>query len=253
MTSLIASAVTLGAIVAGTAVGMFLAKVLPDHHLKKSTEDTIKLASGMLATLAALVLGLLVASAKQSYDATSTQITQTGAKIALLDNLLAHYGPDANQTRQDLHDALAAGIARVWPEENSKVSGEAALEQSRGFIKIQNELFALAPSTDPQRSILAQAQQVCNELVQSRWLVIEQAQAALPLPLFFMLVSWLTVLFTGIGLFVPRNATALIAVALAGLSFSQAIFLIIELDRPLDGLMKVSSAPLVKVLENLDR
>ena len=252
MGSLTAGLITLVSICMGTLTGMFFGKILPDHHLRKATEDTVKLASGMIATLAALVLGLLVASAKNSFDITTEQIAQTGAKIALIDNLLARYGPEANPVRHDLRDVLAAGIARIWPSQKTKLSSSQALEVSSGFNKVQDDLFALTPSTDTQRTILSQTQQVCNDLIQSKWLVIEQSQGALPLPLFIMLVSWLTILFISIGLFAPRNGTALAALFLTALSFSAAVFLIVEMNQPLDGMLKVSSAPLRKVLEHLN-
>jgi hypothetical protein len=252
MSSLAAGLITLVSIFAGTLIGMFLGKILPHHHLQKATEDTVKLASGIIATLAALVLGLLVASAKNSFDSTSEQITQAGAKIVLLDNLLTRYGPEAKPVRQDLHDALAAGIARIWSGQKAEPSGSKALEITTGFPKVQNDLFALEPSTDAQRTILSQAQQASNDLLQSKWLVIEQSQGTLPLPLFIILVSWLAILFVSIGLFSPRNGTALAALFLAALAFSEAVFLIVEMNRPLDGMLKISDAPLRKVLEHIN-
>ncbi len=210
MNALIAGLITFISIAVGIGVGMFAGKRLPGHHLQKSTEDTVKLASGMIATLAALVLGLLVASAKNSFDTTSAQLTQGGAKMILLDNLLARYGPESKTTRDDLRATLASAIARIWPESADSSSGAAALEVNTGFSKVMDDLLSLKPSTDAQRAVLAQAVQVSNDLLQSKWLVIEQTQGALPLPLFVMLVSWLTILFVSIGLFAPRNATALV-------------------------------------------
>jgi hypothetical protein len=251
MNSISVGLITVISIFGGTLFGMYLGSILPEHHLRENTKETVKLASGMIATLAALVLGLLVASAKNSFDTTGAEMTQVGSKIMLLDRLLARYGPEAKPIRQDLRDALADGIKRVWPDKKSATAGSAALEERSSFAKVQDELFALKPTTDFQRATLAQAEQVSNDMLQSRWLLIEQTQGALPTPFFIVLLSWLTMLFISIGLFAPRNGTAIGALFLCALSFSAAIFLIVEMNHPLDGIVKVSSAPLRKVLEHL--
>src|SRR2546430_12499922 len=116
------SSLTIGLISAGYIIGralfgLLLHGLLPEHHLRDTSKDTVKVVAGMIATLAALVLGLLVGSAKSSFDATSTAITQSGAKIILLDRVLAAYGPESKHGRDQLRRAVAAGIEMFWPEE----------------------------------------------------------------------------------------------------------------------------------------
>ncbi len=253
MSSITVGLITVSCIFGGTLFGMFLTCVLPAHHLRKTTKETIKLASGMIATLAALVLGLLVASAKSSFDTTNAEITQAGAKMMLMDRILARYGPEAKPARQQLHDALSSGVDKVWAEHKSGVQGAAALEKGNGFATFQDMLFQLTPTTDLQRTTLTQAQQLSNDLIQSRWLLVEQSQGTLPMPFFVVLVSWLSLLFMSIGMFAPRNATSITALFLCALSFSAAVFLIVEMNRPLDGIVKASSAPLRKVLEHMNQ
>src|SRR6185503_5998663 len=81
-------------------LGMLLRYVLPEHHFSSDTKDTVKLAMGLVATMAALILGLLVASAKSTYDAESSGVTQMAAKIIFLDRVLANYGDETKEARE---------------------------------------------------------------------------------------------------------------------------------------------------------
>jgi hypothetical protein len=208
----------------------------------------------MIATLVALVLGLLVASAKNSFDTLNAESQSAGSKTIYLDHLLASYGPEAKPARDLIRDSIRAGINRMWPEESNGMTGTQALEAGVGGAeRVQDLLDQLTPTTEAQRRLLAQAQQINNDLQQTRWLAIEQEQTTLPTVFFLILLCWLTALFTCIGIFAPRNMTVYIGLILCAASFSTAIFLIVELSRPLDGVMKISSAPMRKVLEHLDK
>src|SRR4029453_5628978 len=91
-----------GCMFGGALLGLLLSSLLPEHHLRDNSKDTVKVVAGMIATLAALVLGLLVGSAKSSFDALNTEITQSGTKIILLDRVLAAYGPETKDAREQL-------------------------------------------------------------------------------------------------------------------------------------------------------
>lgn len=230
---------------------MLLQGLLPEHHLRDTSKDTVKVVAGMIATLAALVLGLLVGSAKSSFDATNTAITQSGAKIILLDRVLAAYGPETKDAREQLRGAVAAGIEMFWPEEKNVGSGMTAFERANAMEMIQAKLRSLTPATDTQRQLLSQAEQLSNDMLQARWLLIEQAQSVLPVPFLVVLLFWLTMLFLSFGLFAPRNATVIIVLLIGAMSVSGAIFIILEMNHPLRGMIKVSSAPMRKALEHL--
>src|SRR5712672_3076994 len=116
MSSFTIASISAACIFGGVLLGMFLRSRLPDQHLNNDSKDTVKLAAGMIATLSALVLGLLVSSAKSSFDTVGSEITQSAAKIILLDRTLADYGPATRDTRELLRRSVAAGIAAVWPE-----------------------------------------------------------------------------------------------------------------------------------------
>jgi hypothetical protein len=235
----------------GVLLGLWLRSLLPDHHLTNESKDTVKLAAGMIATLSALVLGLLVSSAKGTFDTIGSEITQSAAKIILLDHVLADYGPATKDAREQLRRSLVSGIAAVWPEAKTAVPGMTLIEQANGMELVQAKLRELTPANEVQHQLLAQAQQISGELLQFRWLVIEQTQNALPVPFLVMLLLWLTLLHMSFGLFAPRNATVIIVLFLCALSVSGAVFLIMEMNHPLSGFIKVSSAPMLKALEHL--
>ena len=235
----------------GAVLGLWLSSLLPEHHLRDNSKDTVKVVAGMIATLAALVLGLLVASAKNSFDAVNTEITQSSTKVIVLDRVLAAYGPETKDAREQLRRGVAAIIETVWPEEKTGEAGLAGIERSNRIEGLQTKLRELTPATDTQRQLLSQAQQIIGDLVQSRWLVIEEAQSALPMPFLVVVLFWLTVLHMSFGLLAARNATVVTVLLISALSVSGAIFIILEMNHPLQGMIKVSSAPMRKALEHL--
>ena len=251
MSSLTIGFISAGCIFGGALLGLWLQGVLPQPHLRDTSKDTVKMVAGMIATLSALVLGLLVASAKSSFDATNSAIIQNGAKIILLDRVLATYGPETKDAREQLRRAVADGIEMFWPEEETVGSGMTAFERANAMEMIQAKLHNLTPVTDAQRKLQSQAEQITGDLLQARWLLIEQAQNALPLPFLVGLLFWLTTLHLSFGLFAPRNATVITVLLISALSVSGAIFIILEMNHPLQGMIKVSSAPMHKALEHL--
>ena len=159
--------ISAGCIFGGALLGLFLQSLLPEHHLRDTSKDTVKLAAGTIATLSALVLGLLVGSAKSSFDATNTAITQNGAKIILLDRVLANYGPETKDAREQLRRAVAAGIEMFWPEEKNRGSGMTGFERANAMEVLQAKLRTLTPATDAQRQLLSQAEQITNDMLQA--------------------------------------------------------------------------------------
>jgi hypothetical protein len=251
MNSIVMGLLCFSSIFIGTVLGFYLGRNLPQHHLDSNSKETIKMAWGTVATMSALVLSLLLASAKSSFDTVNTENTQAGAKIIVLDHILARYGPETQAARTGLRNDVASAIQKVWPETHATVPASTVLEGGSGMEHVQEQLSQLTPINDSQRALLAQAQQLSGDLLQARWLVVEQSRSGLPNSLFLILVSWLTMLFMGLGLFAPRNKTVLIVLFLCNISFSTALFMINEMNRPLDGIMKISSAPMLKALDHL--
>src|SRR6516162_5189904 len=99
--------------VGGILVGTLLRRTLPEHHLSDEVKDVVRLGVGLTATMAALVLGLLIAAAKSSFDTQTGQVRQITADLILLDDILAQYGPEARAIREQIRstvDPLADGL-----------------------------------------------------------------------------------------------------------------------------------------------
>ena len=253
MSAVLLSVIAFVCVFGGTVAGLFLRKTLPEQHLTGDSRDAVKMGTGLIATLSALVLGLLISSAKNSFDDMSAAISQSGAKFILLDHTMARYGPQTQPIRQAIRSSIIARIAMIWPEHKTDIDGVAAFEKSPSVEIIADKLRALTPQNDAQRAFQSEALQLCKEILQTRWLVIEEAQVSLPPVFLVVLLFWLTILFGSIGLFAPANKTVLAVLIVCAMSVAGAIFLIEEMDKPLSGLVKVSSAPLIKAVENMGK
>ena len=249
--SLVLGLISAGCIFGGVLLGLLLRRLLPDQHLQDESKDTIKLGAGMVATVSALVLGLLVASAKTSFDTTQEEITQRAAKFIFLDRLLADYGPETKDTREQLRRTVAATIEILWPQKNNGTAGLTEYERLNGTQITQLTLFKLTPTTDAQRQLYATAQALLTDLRQSRWVLIQRSQHVIPIPFLVVLLFWLTMLHISFGLFAPRNGTVITVLLISAVSISGAIFIILDMTHPLQGVIKVSSAPMRKALEQL--
>lgn len=248
MSALAISLISFAFILGGTLFGFYLGHRLPAHHLSSESKDTVKAAWGMMATMSALVLGLLVASAKSSFDSVSSQNTQAAARIIMLDHVLVQYGPQAEGVRHELSRVVSAEVVVDKEGAESSLASPDAMEKENGMEDVETRLGALVPANDAQRGLLSQARQITNDLFLGRILIIEQAHNVLPKMLQAALIAWLTVLFAGLSLFAPRNKTVVATLLLCCLSISFAIYLINDMNRPLQGLVTVSSVPMREVL-----
>jgi hypothetical protein len=229
---------------------MYVRAALPEHHLTADTRNAVRIGMGLVATMAAVVLGLLVASTKGAYDTQKSEVTQMAAKIVFLDRMLANYGPETAETRELLRGSVGSAINRMWPDKESSQAARLDPSVSSGeafFNSIQN----LSPQNDVQRSLKSQIGQVASDVGQMRWLLFEQTESSISLPMLIVLISWLAIIFMSVGLFAPPNATVIVALMLAAFSVAGAIFLILELDMPFEGVIQISPAPMRNALIHL--
>ena len=251
MSPLALSGVIFACIFGGALLGLVIGAFLPAHHMSADTKDAVKLGMGLVATMAALVLGLLVASAKGSYDAQRGNLIQMSTSVILLDRVLAHYGPEAEPVREGLRRAIGAAHERIWP---SSPAAEAQLAPvGAGREDLYDEIQRLAPQNDAQRASQAQALTIAMNLGQTYWLLFEQSGSAISPPLLTVVVLWLTILFCSFAVFAPRNATVIVAMFVSALSVAGALFLILEMDRPFAGTIRISDEPLRRALAQLGR
>ncbi|MCY2929949.1 MAG: hypothetical protein NTV86_10725 [Planctomycetota bacterium] len=238
---------------AGAAGGSYLRTRLPSHHVRRDSQELMKMGAGVIATLTALVLGLLISSAKNSYDTVNEGLTQCGADVILLDRLLGLYGPETKDERLLLRRTVGGMIVRAWPEDMKAFPTLEPVSVGVGLTALHDGMLKLSPQNDAQRSLQSQAVQSIVELRQRRLQVSERGEIPLPTPFLVVMIFWLTVLFASFGLLAHPNPTTLSVLLLCALSVAGAIFLLVEMSHPTTGLMKVSSAPLVKALGILSR
>lgn len=246
MNSMLIGLIVFGCVFGAGLLSLLLRAWLPQHHLSAETKDTVRLAMGLVATMAALVLGLLVASAKASYDTEKSEVIVMASKVAFLDHLLEMYGPDAAETRGLFHKAVQSMIDRLWPQSSAQPAQLAPPTTSAqtAFRALQK----LSPQTDEQRLIKAQAIAIATDFGQMRWLLSAQSGSSISFPLLVVVVGWLAILFFSFGLFSPLNGTVVAALLVAALSVAGAIFLIMELDQPFGGMIQISSQPMTSAL-----
>jgi hypothetical protein len=223
----------------------------PKHHLSEESKDIIKIATGLIATLVALVLGLLVASAKSSFDTKSDELKDGAARIILLDRTLKRFGPPAEEARSALRHVLTSRLEVPWREESLRTLGQDMTARVPSLDDVEDRIRELAPATESQRSLQARALQLTTDLTQVRWLLAQQVESAISIPFLVVVVSWLTVIFASLGLMAPRNTTVLVVIVLCAMAVSTAVLLILELDRPFQGLITLSKEPLRNALNQL--
>jgi hypothetical protein len=233
------------ACVFGSALlGVFLRAMLPEHHLSEDSIGVVKLATGLIGTIAALVLGLLISSAKSSFDTVNSELVHNAASIVLLDRVLAKYGTETQEVRGLIKQSFATSIQTLASRDPAQLARLRSPEAMRRVESLQRKLEELSPRTEAQRRLQARALQLADEVLAVRRLALLQAVGSIPIPLLIILVLWLSIIFGAFGTFAPPNGTVIAALLLGALSTSAAIFLILEMNTPLDGVIGISLAPM---------
>jgi len=206
----------------------------------------MKLAMGLVATMSALLLGLLVSSAKTSYDTTRTQVMEVASKYRFLDRLLEIYGPQAAEVRVKLHALSEETTRLLWPKDPDLPAPSKPTSGIGNAFYVA--LLRLEARDDTERTIKAQAVNLTIDLGQVRSLMEAESTTSISKPMLIVVVLWLVMIFLGFSLIAPPNTTAKLALIASALCAAGAFFLILELDRPFDGLLRISSEPMLNVL-----
>ena len=253
MNPIVVGTVVFACTLGGVLAGMWLSTILPEHHLNRNSEETVKLGIGLIATMTALVLGLVTASAKSSFDAVDTGVKHTASDVLTLDRVLARYGPETGEIRAELRKAIAHRIDLIWPPDSSRSAQRDPSTTEAGVEIIADRVRALTPRDDIQKSLQSRAVEVSEALLQARWFVFVGSGTSVPLPFLVVLLFWLTITFASFGLFAPHNATVRVVLFVCALSVGSAVFLILEMDGPFDGVLRVSAEPLRNAVAHLNQ
>ena len=237
----------------GALAGLTVRRWLPAHHQDADTRGVVNLVLGLIATVAALVLSLLIASAHDKYERQENEVQRLGAHLAQLDQLLAGYGPEANDIRTQLRRLAETELARLWPDAGAAPASTLAPANRIRGEEIYEKLAALMPKVEAQRFAQPRALKLAITMDETRRLLYEQAGGSLAWPFFVVLVFWLVMLFFGFSLYARPNATVILASFVGALTIAGAVFLILELHRPYTGLMQISSAPIRNALMPIGR
>ena len=236
----------------GALAGMYLRTTLPDDHVEDRSRSTVTASIGLVATMTALILGLVTASAKSSYDAVDSGVKHTAAQILIVDRTLARYGPETREIRKRLQELVKARVDAVWPDGQKRTQPVLNTDLASSE-QVVHAIRTLTPTNDIQRTLQARAAELAEQVLDARWIVGTSAESTVPTAFLVILIFWLSVTFTNFGLFAPRNRTVTAALFISALSVSCAIFLVLELGTPFEGVVKVSGEPMRHALSLLNQ
>jgi Protein of unknown function (DUF4239) len=238
---------------AGALSGLFLRFMLPDNHLNDDARDVVKLGAGLIATMAALILGLLINSAHNSLDTINNELTQTGTTIVELDQTLASYGPETAELRGLLRKCVDAAIESRGLENVVKEETTERFDIEKALRKMQSKLRSMSPQNNAQTILRSQAYQEVKQLTHSRLLLLGRGHKRISGIFLIVLIFWLVVIFVSFGLLAPHNWTVIGVLFVCAVSVSAAIFILTAMNNPYKGFFSVSSAPLRSALEQLGK
>ncbi len=251
MSAVAISAVAFASIFGATLVGLLLRSRLPDRYLSAGSKEVVTLATGLIATMSAVLLGLLISSTRTSYEEKRNQVIHMTADILELDLLLKDYGAEAQPVRQVMRTAVLSMIDSIWRDNASHVRPDANAVPDVGAEAILAQVEQLSPHDGRQRARRERALQVGLDLAQLHLLLFAQPANAISTPFITVLVLWLTFVFATFSIYARANGLIVVILFVCALSVSSAIFLILDLDSPFAGLLQIPTAPIRNALPSL--
>ena len=249
MNSVVVSSIVFVCVFGAALVGMAIRRALPEEHLGTDGKEVVRLSTALISTMVAMVLGLLVSSAKSFYDARKNDVAEMASEVVNIDRLLGKYGPETADIRAEFRQNVEFGLYRIWPKQASL---HAELRPGdRGEI-LADKLDQLTPKDDRQAGIKTQVKSLVLTTRQNQWLLfLKSEQNAIPLVLLVVLVSWMVAVFASFGLYAPANATVIVALALSAVAVSTAIFIMLEMYTPFSGVLRISPEPVLEALKQM--
>jgi hypothetical protein len=245
------TAIVAACLLAAISIGMWASCTFHTDQLGPETRETVKLGTGLIATIAALLLGLLVNSSKTYFNTTRTQLSEVASKYSFLSRLLEIYGPQADGVRSALHALIEETMRRLWPDDAHTPAPSVHKNQIGNAF--YSALLNLETCDDTERTLKAQAVSLVADLGQLRSLMEAESTTSTSKPMLVVLVFWLVMIFLGYSLIVPANATDAVILIVSAWCATGSIFLILEQDDPFRGIIRISSKPLLDVLEQFEK
>jgi hypothetical protein len=232
--------------------------LLHERHKTRETIELLQVTVTMLVTFAAIVLGLLITSAKASFDEAAAQFRNYSIALVELDLSLRDYGAGADAIRARLRAYTASAIATTWTNEKAPAgryyprvvpSSPTDLTQESAFLggllmQVSRSIHALPVTTPQQKHDQLDCETQMQNVFSQRWQLISSLQAQLSAPFVIVLVFWLMVIFLCFGLSAPFNYLAVAVILLSAISLTSALFVVVDLNTLFDsGFFTISSRP----------
>jgi hypothetical protein len=251
MSSIEVSLIVFASILGSGLVGMAVRRLIPEDALGSSEKEVARLVTGLMTTMAAIVLGMLVSSAKASYDARTNEVAEISSEVVTIDRLLSKYGTETAEIRSQFRLLVEAGVDRIWPPQ-APVHAELK-PRDDGDILV-DELRLLSPKGEAQVDVKVQVLRLIVDLRQTQWLLfLKSQQSAIPIPLLLVVVTWLALIYFSFGLFTQPSFTISVTLAVGALAASTAVLIILELYTPFRGVLRISSDPILEALSQMGR
>ena len=243
--------IVLAVIIVGAFAGVKVRDRLPKHHLTDETKNLVSVSTAVVATVSALVLGLLISNANTSFTRLGGEVTTLSAEILRLDHILRRYGADAEPARETLLEYAEHKAADLFPDDpaNVRLSNPATYEL---FQRLEDMLLALRPANPRDQWWLSQATALAAKIGDARWLLAQQVGQGTPKAFVALLVFWLALLFASFGLFAPPNLTSTITLTLCALAVAGAVAMFLELEQGFGGVVRISPEPMRKAVLTLE-
>ncbi len=240
-------------IACAASLGFFIGrKLLPGDSHSEQTQRTVQSVMTNVGILSALVLGLLVASAKTNFDTTTSEVEQFATSLSLLDRDLVLLGAESGTLRNSLRDFTTKMLALTWPTEHGASSPVRGVEAEQILDRMQEQLrLSEAQTTQPELASAASALQLLGELKRTSRLLALQRRIRTPRPFLAVVIFWLSMSYLSYAIFAPLNRTVIGAMMISAISVSIALNIIIDMDRPFVGLVKVSPTPVRQALDQM--
>jgi len=249
MRTILIAVITLACTFGSAFAGEFLSRKLPDETLSNDSKDAVKLVMGLIATMSALLLSLLLASAQTTYNAQNANVEGLAAAVLQMDRMLELYGPAAEPLRKEVHEITDSTRSVIWEADGVHSDRLNPIGLQHRINNLLVSVLSLPTDTNLHRFAQAQFIRAASEASTIRINMFEQSRSRLPLPFLVVVIAWLSFLFMGFGLLSPFHRLVRFTFLVGAVSVSAAIFMIIELSSPYSGLIQLSDAPIVAVLE----
>jgi hypothetical protein len=230
-------------ILAGAFVGWAIRGRLPAHHLNDETKSLVSVSTAVVATVSALVLGLLISNANTSFTSLGGQVTALSAQIIRFDQILRRFGPEADPARETLRQYAQRKLSDLFPDNRAdfRLGDPSTYELLQS---VEESLLAIKPANPRDQWWLGQAMTLAAKIGDARWLLAQQVGQGTPKAFLALLVFWLALLFASFGLFAPRNFISAVTLTLCAFAVAGAVGMIVELEQGFGGLIHVSSRPM---------